>query len=135
MHTLYKKAALLLIIPFFINVIISMILFKWGEKIHFRGYLTGTVTSACLSVIWLLQVKNRGSSNILNFMKMMLKGYAVKIISLIALLIGGYLLFNFHRFYFIIAFFLGTFASIAVEVWYYISVSKDRERVRENEKP
>lgn len=135
MNTLYKKAALLLIIPFFINVIISMIIFQLGEKIHFIGYLTGTVTSACLSVIWLFQVKNRGSSNILNFMKIMLKGYAVKIISLIALLIGGYLLFNFHRFYFIIAFFLGTFASIAVEVWYYISVSKNRERVRENEKP
>ncbi len=135
MNTLYKKAALLLIIPFFINGIISLIIFQLGEKNHFIGYLTGTVTSACLSVIWIFQVKNRGSTNILDFMKIMLKGYAVKIVGLIALLIGGYLLFSFHRFYFIIAFFFGTFASIAVEVWYYISVSKNRERVRENEKP
>jgi hypothetical protein len=57
-------------------------------------------------------------------MKMMLKGYAVKIIFLIALLLGGYLLFEFDRLYFVIAFFIGTFSSIAVEVWYYITMSK-----------
>jgi hypothetical protein len=120
----YQKAALLLVIPFSINFMISLLLLLSGKKFQFNGYMTGTITSAVLSVIWLFQVKNKMTSNVLNFMKMMLQGYAMKILSLIALLIGGYMLFDFDRLYFVIAFFLGTFASIAVEVWYYISMSK-----------
>jgi hypothetical protein len=120
----YQKAALLLVIPFSINFMISLLLLLSGKKFQFNGYMTGTITSAVLSVIWLFQVKNKMTSNVLNFMKMMLQGYAMKILSLITLLIGGYLLFDFDRLYFVIAFFLGTFASIAVEVWYYISMSK-----------
>ncbi len=120
----YKKAAVLLIIPLSINLIISVVLLLSGKEFQFIGYLTGTLTSAALSVIWLFQVKNKETSNVLHFMKMMLQGYALKILFLIALLIGGYLLFHFHRISFIIAFFFGTFGSIAVEVWYYISMSK-----------
>lgn len=120
----YKKAALFLIIPFVINFIISIFLFLSGKIFQFNGYLTGSITSAALSVVWLFQVKNKAASNVLNFMKMMLQGYALKILFLVTLLIGGYLLFHFDRLYFIIAFFFGTFASIAVEVWYYMSMSK-----------
>jgi hypothetical protein len=120
----YQKAALLLVIPLSFNLMISLFLFLSGKTFQFKGYMTGTITSAALSVIWLFQVKNRAASNVLNFMKMMLQGYAMKIIFLIALLVGGYMLFHFDRVYFVIAFFFGTFASIAVEVWYYISMSK-----------
>jgi hypothetical protein len=124
MKNLYRKASLLLSIPFAANLAISVLIYLSGNIHLFKGYLSGTITSAGLSIIWLLQVKNKAPNNMLTFMKIMLKGYAVKTVFLITLLIGGYMLFHFDRLYFLIAFLLGTFASLFIEIWYYIAMIK-----------
>lgn len=122
-------AAFLLSLPVFLNFIILFIIYinNPESNLESTGYLVGSLTSAGLSILWLIQLRKGIRTNVLNFMKMIMQSYAIKVVFLLGLLIGGHILFSFDRIYFVLAFFLGTFISMVIEVWYYLTVRKTNE--------
>jgi hypothetical protein len=126
MNENYKKVIILLIVPGLLNTIATIYVFNNFSHNAFTGYLFGTILSIILTGIWLLQVKNGINANSIIFLKKSFKGFFLKLIVFLLFVFIGYHYLNFDRIYFAIAFFLGIFISIIIEVKFYLSIYKQK---------
>ncbi len=120
----YKKALILTLIPSVLNLSLSCYVFLNMGIPEFKGYLTGTALCIVLLIIWLIQVRKCIDANAIVLFKLTFGSFIVKFFLFLVVAFGGYMLFNFSRVYFSIAFLIGTILSIIIEVWFYISLIK-----------
>ena len=120
-----KKVAILISIPTFINIAVTIFCYLQIGKSEFLGYLTGTILSLIFAIIWIWMAKKFSSSNILVIIAISLGTLPVKLIIFAILAFGGVYYFNISKIYFAISFLFGVLASLIFELWYVLSVNKE----------
>ena len=117
-----KKALTLIFLPVLINLLVSIYIFLSMNLFYFAGYLTGTLLSATLVVIWLVQVKIGLGANTIAFFKTTFAGFALKLMIFTLVSVGGYFFFSFDRMFFALAFLSGTLISVILQIRYYLTI-------------
>ncbi len=129
MNTL-KKAILVMTLPIILNIVGTVFCFQNMNVDVFRGYSAGTVLHAIFSTIWIWMAWKFYHSNVLVMIAISMGILPVKLIVFAVFAFGGLYLFHMDKFYFSVAFLLGTFLSLIIEVWYVIFVNKARLKIQ-----
>jgi len=131
-----KKAVFLMFIPALLNLSLTCHFFTSQGKSEFLGYLTGTLLSILFSIIWILQTGKGVNSSFIKLLKITFFGFTGKIAVFCFMVFGGYLFWNFNRFYFTGAFLLGTIIALVIEVWFLFTMfkigKKENSKARQN---
>lgn len=118
-----KIAFFLMLITAGINTLAGGALYWKAGVPEFRGYITGTLLSLFLSILWVLGARKGMKSNTMVLLGITLGGFPLRLALLGLFAFGGLYLFKMSTMYFAIAFLIGTIISLIIEIWAFNSMS------------
>ncbi|MCX7677665.1 MAG: hypothetical protein N2316_00450 [Spirochaetes bacterium] len=122
METL-KKAVRYILLMTAVNVVVALVILFVKSIAEFKGYLIGTIVNSLFATIWYLGAKKGMKSNTLVLLLITVGGFPIRLAILALFAFGGLLILQMNTFYFAIAFFIGTVFSLAIEVWFFNTLS------------
>lgn len=120
----FRIAVILMLVPVFINLALTVLCYLNYATPQFKGYFVGTFLSMFFSLIWIFMARKISLSNIMVLFTLSLGLFPVKLILFALFAFGGLYLLQMNQLFFGFSFLLGTVLSLFVEVWFVLSVNK-----------
>ncbi|HDP81160.1 MAG TPA: hypothetical protein ENN21_10010 [Spirochaetes bacterium] len=118
-----KIAFFLMLITAVLNAAVGAVFYWQAGVPAFKGYITGTLLSFFLSVLWVLGARKGMKSNTMVLLGITLGGFPLRLALLGVFAFGGLYLFQMNTTYFAVAFLIGTIVSLIIEIWAFNSMS------------